>query len=55
MRTRRPVTLALEDVTEVATASSASDLRKTKMSKLWGGVLPSNRTSVRSMNMERST
>jgi hypothetical protein len=35
MRTRRPVTLALEDMAEVAAASSASDLRKTKMRGLW--------------------
>jgi hypothetical protein len=55
MRTRRPVTLALEDVTEVTTASSAGDLMETNMSELGGGVLSSDRTSVRSMNMERST
>jgi hypothetical protein len=36
MRTGRPVALALEDMTEVAAASSAGDLRKTKMRGLWG-------------------
>jgi hypothetical protein len=54
MRTRRPVTLALEDMSEVAAASSAGDLRNMKMSELWGVVFD-DRTSVRSMNMERST
>jgi hypothetical protein len=36
MRTRRPVALALEDMSEVTAASSAGDLTKMNMGELWG-------------------